>query len=62
MKDIEKREWKSEKKLRKAVKKMVKIKPNMLDFNTHIYTNGKKYFIRIWREDFGKVEADKEGD
>lgn len=51
------KEWKAEKKLRKAVKKLIKVKPAMLDFNTHKYVNGKKYFIRIWREDFKNVNT-----
>ena len=53
----EDKEWQAEKKLRKAVKKMIKIQPTMLDFNTYKFVNGRKYFIRIWREDFKTVKT-----
>ena len=57
MNEQDNKEYKAEKKLRKAVKKLIKVKPTMLDSNTHIYVKDRKYFIKIWREDFKNVET-----
>ena len=44
---------KIDKKIKKAAKKWAKKNPNGLDINLNTYVNGKTYYIRIWREDFG---------
>ena len=46
----EKREWKAERKFRKALKKYLKTRPRLLEEQTHIYRRDKKYFIKIWRD------------
>lgn len=43
----EKREWKAEKKLRKAVKKYAKAHPAMTEMITHTHANGKTFLIQI---------------
>lgn len=45
----EKREWKAEKKLRKAVKKWAKVNPGTIEMKTHVMKNGYKYIISINR-------------
>ena len=42
------------KRIKKAVKKWAKKKPDTLDFHTHIFANGKRYVISIVREDWNK--------
>ena len=43
----EKREWKAEKKIRKAIKRYVKLRKNLLSLQTDIHANKERYLIII---------------
>lgn len=45
-------EYLAEYKLRKAVRRWVRVKPKVLDMQTHTIANGKRYIIHIRRSDY----------
>lgn len=44
-------EYLAEVKLRRMVRKLAKANPNMIDYHTYTFANGKRYLIRVWRND-----------